>query len=480
MNQTMLQAFEYTCPDDGNHFDYLKEQAEMLIDAGITSLWLPPVFKGSSERDTGYSTYDLYDLGEFDQKGTIRTKYGTKEQLHALIEHLHGLGMKVYADVVLNHKASGDEEETFLAQPVQQDNRLENAGEEREITAWTKFTFPGRGDTYSSFKWNHHHFTGVDYDSATGEEGVFLIKGENKGWETGVAPEKGNFDYLMFCDVHLSHPEVREELFHWAQWFIEETGVDGFRFDALKHISDDFIHDLVNHIKSFREDFYFFGEYWVSDGDQTEDYLYQTKYKTDLFDVNLHYHLQQASLHHDYDMRTIFDNTLVQAYPQMAVTFVDNHDSQPGEALESFVEPDFKKIAYALILLRRDGYPCVFFGDYFGLGEPRPMEPKKDLIDNLLYLRKTFAYGDQEDYFHEPHLIGWVRQGEEHHPEKLAVIISTKEGGSIRMSVGPEEAGKVYRDYTGSIQDTITIDDEGYGDFMVGDRDVSCWAVEGK
>nr|WP_308215307.1 hypothetical protein [Sinobaca sp. H24] len=43
-----------------------------------------------------------------------------------------------------------------------------------------------------------------------------------------------------------------------------------------------------------------------------------------------------------------------------AVTFVDNHDSQPEESLESWVEEPFKQSAYALILLREDGYPCVF------------------------------------------------------------------------------------------------------------------------
>ena len=43
---------------------------------------------------------------------------------------------------------------------------------------------------------------------------------------------------------------------------------------------------------------------------------------------------------------------------------MDNHDTQPCQSLESWVEPWFKPLAYALILLRRDGYPCVFQGDY--------------------------------------------------------------------------------------------------------------------
>ncbi len=61
----------------------------------------------------GYGIYDLYDLGEFNQKGAIRTKYGTKEELLDLIRTAQEKGFCVYADVVLNHKAGADYAETF-------------------------------------------------------------------------------------------------------------------------------------------------------------------------------------------------------------------------------------------------------------------------------------------------------------------------------------------------------------------------------
>ena len=66
-------------------------------------------------------------------------------------------------------------------------------------------------------------------------------------------------------------------------------------------------------------------------------------------------------------MRELFQGTLVQADAWHAVTFVDNHDTEPGQSLESFVLPWFKTIAYALILLRIDGLPCVFYGDLYGI-----------------------------------------------------------------------------------------------------------------
>lgn len=55
--------------------------------------------------------YDLYDLGEFDQKGSTRTKWGTKEELLSLSKKSQELGIGLYWDAVLNHKAAADKKE---------------------------------------------------------------------------------------------------------------------------------------------------------------------------------------------------------------------------------------------------------------------------------------------------------------------------------------------------------------------------------
>ncbi len=48
---------------------------------GVTYLWLPPAYEGTADGyGVGYGVYNLFDLGEFDQKGSVRTKYGTKEE----------------------------------------------------------------------------------------------------------------------------------------------------------------------------------------------------------------------------------------------------------------------------------------------------------------------------------------------------------------------------------------------------------------
>lgn len=475
-NSVMMQAFEWYLKDDGNYYKEFKEKVKELKENGIDAVWLPPFFKATGTNDVGYGVYDLYDLGEFDQKGNIRTKYGTYDELKALVEELHKYEIKVYADIVLNHKAGADFTEEFLAVQVDENNRTKEISEAHNIEGWTGFNFPGRKGKYSTFEWNFNHFTGVDYDQKSDTTGVFKILGENKDWSDGVSSENGNFDYLMFADINHQHPAVQEELFAWGEWLINYIDIDGMRFDALKHIDDEFITNFIQHMETKVDpDFYFFGEYWRRDTETNEKYLYETKYHTDLFDVALHFNMAEAASNTaGYDMRKIFDNTLVQEQPLNVVTFVDNHDSQPGQSLESFVDSWFKKIAYGLILLRKDGYPCVFYGDYYGIGGEQPVEGQAETINQLIKIRKQYAWGDQTDYMEREDLIGWVRHGEDSSP--LAVLISTGDAETLPMYIGEEHTGKVYVELTGDNKREIEIDEKGFGQFEVGPGTLTAWA----
>lgn len=477
----MFQAFEWYLKDDGNYYKKMKGLAKDLKEAGFGSIWLPPVFKATGTNDVGYGVYDIYDLGEFDQKGSVRTKYGSKEELLDMIREFKNQGLKVYADVVLNHMAGADRPEKFKAIKVDYDDRNKEVSGEIEIEGWTGFDFPGRNNKYSSFKWNYNYFNGIDFDNLTGEKAIFRIIGKDKGWNLGVSHEKGNFDFLMFADIDHAHPEVVEELKKWSVWFVKETGIDGIRLDALKHIDIPFINDLVDHLKKeFGEDFYIFGEYWNGDLETIRAYLDKSNHRIDLFDVPLHYDLHEVSNNgKDYDLRKILDSSLLKANPMEAVTFVDNHDSQPNESLVSWVEPWFKEIAYALILLRRDGYPCVFYGDYYGLGGDHPFEGIKDTIDKLLYVRNNHAFGEVDDYFVDENLIGWVRRGTKDKWDKVCLVISTKEGGSIRMYV-EEDQGTIFVDKLNKTDKKVTIDKDGFGEFFTPNAGVSVWIKENK
>ena len=81
MNKTLMQYFEWYITEDENLWNKVTKEAEKLKKLGITGMWLPPAYKASGGvQDSGYGAYDLYDLGEFDQKESVRTKYGTKDE----------------------------------------------------------------------------------------------------------------------------------------------------------------------------------------------------------------------------------------------------------------------------------------------------------------------------------------------------------------------------------------------------------------
>lgn len=196
----MVQAFEWYIPpptrsDPTTHWQRLKPLLPSLAHLGTTHLWIPPACKAAKPRGNGYDVYDLYDLGEFEQKGSTRTKWGSKSELGDMTEaakEQHGI--KVLFDAVLNHKTGADRKQRARATKVDERDRTKDSGREKEVEVWTGFEFPGRRGEYSRMKWGKEHFTGVDYDALSGESGVWRL--EWKTWAEDVDEELGNYDFL--------------------------------------------------------------------------------------------------------------------------------------------------------------------------------------------------------------------------------------------------------------------------------------------
>ena len=480
-NDTMMQYFEWYLPSDSTLWSKVTKEAKHLENIGVSHLWLPPAYKGASGKtDVGYGVYDLYDLGEFDQKGSIPTKYGTKDEYIEAIRILRENNIKVLADIVLNHKMGADETEMVLAVQDDAEDRNVSLTDALPIKVWTKYTFPGRGDVHSDFKWNWTHFHGVDWDENTGTAAIYKFYG--KHWDEDVDKENGNYDYLMGADIDLNNYDVIKELKRWGKWYINTTNVDGFRLDAVKHIRAEFYPEWLGELRKDSERKLFsVGEYWSSNIDTINHYLEKTEGCMSLFDVPLHYNFYRASISNgEYDMRQIFDGTIVRSNPNKAVTFVDNHDTEPGQALESWILDWFKPLAYTLTLLRKDGFPCVFYGDYYGIPE-KNVAPKDDILRKLLALRKYYAYGEQYDYFNDKNVVGFTRLGDyEHHDSGLAVVMSDARGGGIQMNVGKNLANTVFYDCTGNLSETVYVDNDGNGIFYCKDGSVSIWIKQGQ
>ena len=74
-NGALFQFFHWYTPDEGKFWNHGAEQAAALAELGVSAVWLPPAYKSMSGiHSNGYDSYDLFDMGEFDQKGTIRAR----------------------------------------------------------------------------------------------------------------------------------------------------------------------------------------------------------------------------------------------------------------------------------------------------------------------------------------------------------------------------------------------------------------------
>ena len=564
-NETMMQYFEWYMPADGLHWDRVAAKAEELKRIGVTAIWLPPAYKGDTGKySVGYDVYDTYDLGEFDRKGEIRTKYGTREQYLNAVEALHQSGIKVIADIVINQMTGADETETVMAIETAENNREQEISAPIEIEAWTKFNFPARNGKYSSHKWSVENFTGTDWDERGKRTSIYLFRG--KKWNDETDSENVNFDYLMGVNLDMNNPDTICAILEWGKWYIKTVNPDGLRLDAVKHINFEFYRDWLTVMRrNAHRDLFAVGEYWngdvnrlihyidvvqgnvwpkfpriqkagenfeekiknvlessgnvdnseggegsgepLGDSDPTNDELknsalgiplpIEEKEEYDdfsdrtprelglgtsitLFDVPLHFaFVNAANDPENFDMGGIFENTLVKRRPWNAVTFVDNHDTQPGQSLESFVPSWFKPIAYSLILLRKDGIPCVFYGDYYGILHDK-IEPVSAL-PILMQIRKLCAYDLQKDYFDTRTVVGFTRSGNLEHPDSgLAVVATSREEGSKYMIIGEDKTrgGQKFYDALGHFDDPVVLDNNNGADFPVRGGSVSVYVSE--
>ncbi|KAK3400442.1 glycoside hydrolase superfamily [Sordaria brevicollis] len=406
-NQTMIQGFEWYIPPDFQHWTRLTKIIPTLAQLGITQLWIPPACKASWKTGNGYDIYDLYDLGEFDQKGSRKTKWGSKSELQQLVALGVQYGVSVLFDAVLNHKAAADFKEPVLARRVDpKDRNIVLDEEPSEIEAWTGYDFPGRQGLYSPLRWSARHFKGIDYDDLRKENAIFKFEG--KEWSADVDEENGNYDYLMFADIDHSHPEVKRDIFHWTWWLKTQLPqLGGLRLDAIKHYSFSFVRELLGHIDrnvcppypssapdgSPEKQWFIVGEYWREDSEFLSRYIEYMHHRLYLFDVQLVSNFSRISMASENllsstptpspstnippttlpygspstDLRTIFSDSLCLWSPHNTISFITNHDTQPNQPLSTPIAPFFLPLAYSLILLRANaGLPCVFWSDLYG------------------------------------------------------------------------------------------------------------------
>ncbi|EME47027.1 glycoside hydrolase family 13 protein [Dothistroma septosporum NZE10] len=586
-NRLIFQAFEWHTKSNpppphetrsrDSHWNRLSRILPGLADLGVTSVWLPPGCKANSPQGNGYDCYDLWDLGEFDQKWTRSTKWGSREELRDLVQTARRCGdggVDIVWDTILNHKTAGDAtDEAWAVEVDQGDRRIETCAP-RKIEAWLKYDFPGRdreGMKYSPLKWCAEHFNGTDWDQRAQRNAIFKLiddpatypkpsyeqipipskpkqgynrlarfadavsnaipdrpapsKRPGKGWCDDVDDMLGNYDYLIFSNIYYLHPEVRHDVLRWGEWMVQDTGVHGFRLDAAQHVSWNFCREWIAKVQTASrqahgKDVFVVGEVWSGEVNRQLKWLdwvtpAGAPVSAHAFDAPLVYNFSRISEDirkgsKNADLRTILSGpgnrdhqALVAIRPRQAITVVTNHDTQPGQSSAVPMDGSIKALFYAFILLRREGHPCVFWGDLYGTLGPKSEEPAckvpimstsaqeraaagiasrttRCLLPSLMLARKLFAYGQQHDYFDSMSCIGWTRAGTHDRPG-CVVILSI--GLPNKWTIKKMAAGRPGEKWIDVLSERegrpeAIIDENGLGVFSCRGRTVSVYVHE--
>ena len=124
----------------------------------------------------------------------------------------------------------------------------------------------------------------------------------------------------MGSDLDYSHPEVKADVLAWGKWIADTIPLKGMRFDAIKHYSEDFLREFINHLdEHYGKGWFFVGEFWKDSLDDMNNYLERMGRKFSLFDAPLVYNFSTISQAEGADMRKVFDGTLVNVQPVNAV-----------------------------------------------------------------------------------------------------------------------------------------------------------------
>ncbi len=452
---TILQPWNWHTPrvDDSGQklWQRLERDARRYADLRFTALWLPPASKGiGGKGDVGYGVRDWYDLDD--------TRYGDGDELARACRALNAAGIQAYHDQVHNHLMGGDEEKGVWCLHVQKNNKNEPLDPSKR---WFQADIP------TGFPWlglNRHHFDAYhpnDHDCWALADKRF--------------DREAQADPLMGCDLDFDSVDLVMKLRQFGLDFKWQIPVDGYRFDAVKHVRPKgTLNFLTDMRRSARRNLFAVGEFFSENLGELTEYLDQTHHQIALFDFPLQRKLVHASREHArFDMRSLRHGTLTAERPVSSVSFVHSHDDQPpahGEAHRGeYVGDWFISQAYAFVLLRDEGYPMVSDVDLIA---------HDAMLKRLVLARAHCSYGGRHDRFDHPNTVGWSFPGGPGYDNSMAVVMTNGTSGTKWLPTGRPRTS--YRDLLDGHSHTITSNGDGWAEFSCPDRRASVWVETGK
>jgi maltose alpha-D-glucosyltransferase / alpha-amylase len=191
-----VKAFQDSNADGVGDFGGLIDRLDYVQSLGVDVVWLLP-FYPSPLRDDGYDIADYYN---------IHPSYGNVDDFQRFLDEAHRRGLRVIADLVLNHTSS--DHPWF-----QRARRAPRGSPEREFYVWS------------------------DTEELYSEARIIFTDTEPSNWTWD--PVAGQYYWHRFFahqpDLNWDNPEVKEKMFEVMEYWLDR-GLDGFRADAVPYL----------------------------------------------------------------------------------------------------------------------------------------------------------------------------------------------------------------------------------------------------
>lgn len=310
-------------------YHILEENAAQIRETGFTWVWFPPASDSVSA--------DGYIPRRWNQ---LNTAYGSEAELRAALAALQPV--KGMADVILNHR----------------------------VGVWT----------------GGHDFE----DPAFPDNRAAVTCDDNSGVGCGQ-PDTGEH-YAAGRELDHTNPGVRDTIKAYLHR-LKSVGFRGWRYDLVKGYHPRFVAEY----NEASEPEFTVGEFFDMDRQKVTHWIDGTGGRCTAFDFPTRYLLYDACMSNEFSrLRSInygrvAAGGLIGYWPARAVTFLDNHDTEPCRDEEHIRQNSCTRhfpgrvlsMAYSYILLH-PGTPSVFWPHFFDWGQPI-----HTMIERLIAVRKS-------------------------------------------------------------------------------------------
>lgn len=316
--------------------DYLNDgDPNTKDDLGITGIWLMPIFPSTS-----YHGYDVIDYRE------VNPELGSMEDFSEFLEEAHKRNIKVIIDFVVNH--------TSINHPWFKEARNNPDSSYRDWYIWAeeKPTYKGPwGQDVWHFNYDNTYYYGVFWSGMP--------------------------------DLNFRNPEVTDEVFDIAEFWLKDIGVDGFRIDGALHLIEE--GQVQKNTDATHEWFRVFNEHYneinpqaMTVGEVWDSNFLAVRYvKNKEFDLVFDFEQADSimlgvmgsdgqrvlnALVFNYNLYPIFQKA----------NFLTNHDM--NRVMHVFQGNENKAKAAAVIILTSPGVPFIYYGEEVGMLGAKPDE----------------------------------------------------------------------------------------------------------